>query len=125
MPYTILIVDEEAVAALTLATVFESAGYRPLRASTVQQASQLVSTHALDAIILDDHVEGAHRFGRSVKQLRPPLPVLIFSSVPDDPDASSYADAFAAKPEDPRRLLQRVATLISNTHQYRDRARAA
>lgn len=118
MPQTILIVDEEPVAALTLAAVFEKSGYRVLRASTAQGAFAAFTSEPLDVVIMDDQLEGAHLLGRRLKRLRPSLPLVVFSSVPMEQDAASFADLFVPKPENPRRLLQTVAALLENASRY-------
>ncbi len=119
MRATILIVDEEPVAATTLAAVFEKSGYRVFRASAAGPALARFEAQPVDVVIMDDQLEGAQRLGRHLKGLRPAVPVVVFSSVPLYPQASSYADLFVPKPENPRLLLQRVAALIEESRSER------
>ncbi len=118
MKPTLLIVDDEPVAALTLAKVFERNGYRVLSAPTAQRALALVASESVDVVIMDDQLEGAQPLGRGLKNQHPSLPLVVFSSVPINPDAASFADAFVPKPENPRLLLQRIATLLRNGQQH-------
>ena len=86
--------------------------YQVRCAATAQQAMHSSDAQPVDVVILDDQVAGAHGFGHRLKLLQPGVVLLILSSVPLDPDASSYADGFAAKPDNPRWLLEKVSTLL-------------
>ena len=115
MEQTILIIDDEPVAALTTAAVFQKSGYRVLRSSTAQRAIAAFESEPVDVVIMDDQLDDAPSLAQRLKRLRPSVPLLVFSSVPTNPDGASFADGYVAKPENPRRLLQRVATLLENT----------
>ena len=113
-PQRILIVDDNALTLLTLTRILEQHGYSVLGASSAPQALQLVDAQAPDLVIMDYNLPGSRgEVGRTLKQLRPELPVIVFSGDPEAAAAANYADLLLAKPQEPRALIGHIQRLLA------------
>ncbi len=83
---TILVVDDQATLLLVLSTMLKRAGYRPLTATSSQDALALFHRHAdtIDLALLDFHLpaESTAELFDALRALRPDLPVILMSGVP-------------------------------------------
>jgi len=111
----ILLVEDDVLVRLATADLLRDEGYVVLEAVNADEALALLETgHPLDLIISDIRMPGRMNgleLCWSVKQVRAHLPVMLFSShLPDD--RPHCADAFLAKPYQPRELFDLVRKMV-------------
>lgn len=112
--HCILIVDDNALMLLTLTRILEQHGYSVLGASSASSALQLVQTKPVDLVITDYNLPGSgSELGPALKQLRPTLPVVVFSGDPEAAQAVEFADLLLAKPQEPEALVAEIRRLLS------------
>jgi DNA-binding response OmpR family regulator len=112
-----LLVDPQPAGADSLAPRLKRTGYRTSLARNSQSALQTAHSDPPDLIVLDDR---AHEIDGSatcqeLKQLRPELPVILYTS-PKDQQAlcanDCGADEFVVKPADPALVMQKIVQLL-------------
>jgi CheY-like chemotaxis protein len=111
----ILLVEDDVLVRLATAELLRDEGYVVLEAVNAGEALALLETgHPLDLLISDIRMPGRMNgleLCSSVKRLRANLPVMLFSShLPDE--ESHCADAFLAKPYQPRNLFDLVRKMV-------------
>ena len=113
-PPTILCVDDEPTALLLRKHLLENAGYRVVSAENAASALQVFKSQPIN-LVISDHLlpdlNGAD-MTREMKQLRPYVPMMLFSAVADTPRGAEHADSFIGKEEGPAQLLEKVADLL-------------
>jgi CheY-like chemotaxis protein len=112
---TLLWVDDYEPSLTLYKTLFGLSGFSVLTASTGQRALELLKTNSVDAVVTDyempgmDGVAVAHR----VRQLRPSLPIIMFSANPEvSGRVSNIVDAFCDKAESREKLLAVINRLV-------------
>ena len=108
---TILIVDDEAPIRELLAWILRDLGYHVVEAINGREAMALVALHTPDLVISDVMmpVMGGQELCRWVKrELEPPPPVILTSSVDARVADDTGADAFVRKPFDLEELEEAV-----------------
>jgi len=124
----ILCVDDEAIGLSVRKMLLESRGYRVLTAESGPDALVLFSSEDLDLVILDYLMPGMNGdvVARKMKDLRPDLPIIMFSAYVDLPgETLELVDKSVTKGEAPIVLLKAIAELLGDRHEFRSRAISA
>ncbi len=110
--WRIVVVDDNADAALTLAMLLELAGHRTRCAHRGDEALRVAAEFDADAVVLDiglPDLDG-HAVAARLRERGPRVPVLVALSGRDgDADDRGAFDAWLVKPADADVLLQHVA----------------
>ena len=117
---TILVVDDQATLLLVLSTMLKRAGYRPLTATSSQDALALVHRHAdvIDLALLDLHLpaESAAALFDALRALRPDLPVILMSGIPGQVALERLpkdgVKGFLYKPFSPSELTRTIEAVL-------------
>lgn len=110
---TIILVEDEPLLLLDLATELTEAGYSVLACANASIAlRRMAEDHRTDLVITDIRMPGMDglRLARHIKDERPGLPIIIVSAEADE-RASEVADATFVKPVDVGSLLKTMRTL--------------
>ena len=111
----ILCVDDEKNALNVRGQVLEQAGYIVLSATTANQALELFRQSKVD-LVLTDHLHPRDGLGtdlmKSLRLLRPEVPIAIYSGAFEIPEDAHEADAFISKTIGPTQMLFEVAKLL-------------
>jgi CheY-like chemotaxis protein len=124
----ILCVDDEALGLSVRKMLLESRGYRVFTAECGPDALVLFSSEDLDLVILDYLMPGMNGdvVARKMKDLRPDLPIIMFSAYVDLPSETvELVDKSVTKGEAPIVLLKAIAELLGGRHDLRSRAISA
>ena len=110
----ILLVEDDVLVRFTTAEIFRDAGCDVLEAVDASEALALLTTgHPLNLVVTDirmpGHMDGV-QLASVIKNNRPNLPVVLFSSHFDHP--SHEADEFVQKPASPEQLVEVAKRLI-------------
>ena len=123
MPFTVLLIDDNAIQAATRQTILKRAGYfvipvlNPQRALEQFQSNEFPS--AIDLVITDHLMPGmtGAEFVRELRKLHAEIPVLVISGMEEAED--EYADfnvTFRLKPLLPDHLLASVDRMLQETN---------
>jgi CheY-like chemotaxis protein len=124
----ILCVDDEAMGLSVRKMLLESRGYRVLTAGSGPDALVLFSSEDVDLVLLDYLMPGMNGdvVARKMKDLRPDLPIIMFSAYVDLPSETlALVDKSVTKGESPTVLLEAIAELLGDRHGLRSRAISA
>jgi EAL domain-containing protein (putative c-di-GMP-specific phosphodiesterase class I)/ActR/RegA family two-component response regulator len=113
---TLLLVDDEQCLLTTLERLLHGDGYRILRATSAQDALELLAIHSVGVIVADARMPqmGGVEFVRRVKSLHPQIvPIMLSGYSAADPETeASDVDAvlkFFTKPWDDQQLRAQIA----------------
>jgi CheY-like chemotaxis protein len=111
----ILCVDDEATALALRCQVLSSAGYVVLPAADGAAALELFRCIEVDLVITDQGLPGltGTQLAAEMKQLKPAIPIVLFSGSPEAPLGSEHADLIITKGLPVVELLRQVDKLIS------------
>ncbi len=112
--FVILCVDDEPVSLLVRSKVLEKAGHQVIRAGSGSDALKTLQSQPVDLVLSDllmPNMTGIE-LTRTIKQLRPDLPVILFSGVNELPEEELMADVFLSKLEGPEILCDTVAEVL-------------
>jgi len=110
---TILCLDDEPDLLYLHRLVLERAGYSVLATSEAVEAVRLLSENPVQLVITDHLMLGggsSEEFIVEMKRLRPNVPVLLLTGMPDV--ARSSADAVMQKTEGTEQLLRQVKEML-------------
>ena len=115
----ILFVDDEVPIRETLSLYFRRKGFLVTTAENAEQAQLAVKTNKFTLVILDVDLGGDNGLEllEFFKQMDPPLPVIMFTSLGYDPvllkeTMARGADAFMSKAESLDNLLKEVQRVV-------------
>jgi CheY-like chemotaxis protein len=120
---TILVVDDDAVNRLLLATILEPRGHAVLECADGGVAIAALDDCSADLIIVDmqmPHVDGLELIKRLRRDRRHDrTAVLLYTATPEDKALRNVADAYGvrgilAKPSDPRAVIGAVDAALSD-----------
>jgi len=121
---TILVVDDEAITRDCLSSYFEAEGYRVLCAETAEQAEGILSSEAIDIVLLDIRLPGKDGLTLT-RELRvhSEVGIILVTGRQDEVDRliglECGADEYVTKPFNPREILARSKNLIRRVrHSY-------
>lgn len=119
MTETLLLIDDNAVQAITRQTILKRAGYLVIAALNPGRALEQFRENdfPLDVqLVITDHVMpgmNGSDFVRELRKIRPTLPVLVISGMQDaQAEYEGLGVEFRAKPLMPESLLESVQKLV-------------
>jgi PAS domain S-box-containing protein len=116
---TLLCVDDE-IAGLSVRKLFlESVGYTVLVAGEGEEALQVFSSHAIDAVILDYRMPGMDggEVAARMRKIKPRVPIILYSAYLSlSAESLRYADAFVTKGQSPAVLLAEIKNILGAAH---------
>ncbi len=119
MPHTLLLIDDNAIQAVTRQTILKRAGYFVIAVLNPERALEQLRNNdypgAIDLVITDHIMPGMNgaEFVTRLREFAPALPVLVISGLFEA--AQEYRDLsvdFRLKPLPPEDLLASVQSLI-------------
>ncbi|MDT1062262.1 response regulator [Paracoccus sp. CPCC 101403] len=116
----IILIEDEPVTRLTLATYLTSFGYRVSECDTAAQAEKLLAIEGADLLIVDINLAGKDGLEITREQrARSEIGIILLSGRTDDVDRivglELGADDYVCKPFNRRELLARVKNLLRRT----------
>jgi CheY-like chemotaxis protein len=110
----ILCIDDDITGIRVRRLLLEEAGFSVIPALSDQDGLQLFAEFPIDLVLTDHFLRGKTgvQIARSMKELKPHVPVLIFSAALDVPEDIGFADEFLAKSGDPDLLLKTISRLL-------------
>ncbi|HEX3438376.1 MAG TPA: response regulator [Pseudacidobacterium sp.] len=115
MPFNILLVDDDAVQALTRKAILASVGHNVWIANNAHEALHLLSDAGLArqvGLVITDHLMPRMNGPQFVSELRrkfPAMPILVLSGLPDgDTEYQSLNVLYRLKPLAPDELIELV-----------------
>ena len=123
MPFTVLLIDDNAIQAATRQTILKRSGYFVIPVLNPQRALEQFQTHdfpsSIDLVITDHAMPGmtGAEFVRELRALHKDLPVLVISGMEDAEDEYRDLDVtFRTKPLLPDNLLLSVERMLQGAH---------
>lgn len=110
----ILLIDDDLIGSQTRTAVLERNGYRVLFASTAAEGLRVFGEQHVD-LVMSDYFPRDQRqtaLAAELKQLKPRVPVMIFSGAAEVPEGIDKADAFVTKLETIPAMLKEIARLL-------------
>jgi len=116
----ILVVDDEAALADTLALIFQRAGYTATAVYSAEDALAFIATHRPSLVVSDVVMPGMNglAMAKNIQIAYPNCRVLLFSGNADTQDLldaarrEGHAFEVLAKPVPPPQMLEKVASLL-------------
>jgi DNA-binding response OmpR family regulator len=121
----ILVVDDEANLRRTVARVLQRAGFEVTTASNAKEALTLLSEHGFDLVYMDirmPDMSGLEAL-KSIHQIYPQLPVVLFTGQPDLSSAVAAlrhgAIDYLQKPLKPELIIEQAKSVLSDLERER------
>ncbi len=110
----ILCIDDNQTALRVRRLVLERTGYRVLTATDADEGLDLFLGHPVDLVITDHllNQDTAAELIHRMKQLKPEVPVMLFSGAADVPEIHDM-DLFVSKLEPTEQVLSKIAALLA------------
>jgi len=114
-PPLILCIDDGEIALRIRKILLGSAGYRVLAAQSAEDGLELFKRNPVDLVVADHYLSAktGTEIAKEMKQLKPEVPILIFSAAAEKPAGLEFANGFLSKGESPDALLDAVASLLT------------
>ena len=112
---TILCVDDEETPRTLRKLILEKQGYQVLTAASGAQALEILDSAEITVVLSDQMMPGmtGTELTKSVKAIRPKMPVILISGVNEIPADARHADRFISKVEGPELLFKTVAEVLA------------
>ena len=110
----VLCIDDAEIALRVRKLLLDGAGYRVLTAKSAEEGLRLFREHPVDLVIADHYLSATTgtEIAKQMKQLKPEVPILIFSAAAEQLPGLEFANGFLSKGESPDALLSSVASLL-------------
>src|ERR1700736_415195 len=111
---TILCVDDEETPRILRKLILQKQGYQVITAASGVEALEVLGRANIDLVLSDQMMPGmtGTELTKSVKAVRPTMPVILISGVNEVPEDASYADRFISKVGGPELLFKTVAEVL-------------
>ena len=118
---TILCVDDEETPRTLRKLILQKQGYQVITAASGAEALELLDRANINLVLSDQMMPGmtGTELTKSVKSLRPTMPVILISGVNEIPPDASHADRFISKAGGPDLLFEAVVEVLT-AHGYID-----
>jgi CheY-like chemotaxis protein len=112
---TILCVDDEETPRTLRKLILQKQGYQVVTAASGAEALELLNRTKIDLVLSDQMMPGmtGTELTKSVKAMRPAMPVILISGVNEIPEDASYADRFISKVGGPELLFKTVIDVLA------------
>ena len=112
---TILCVDDEETPRTLRSLILQKQGYKVVTAASGAEALELLNRANIDLVLSDQMMPGmtGTELTKSVKAMRPAMPVILISGVNEIPEDASYADRFISKIGGPELLFKTVLDVLT------------
>ena len=112
---TILCVDDEETPRILRKLILQKQGYQVLTAASGVEALEVLDRANINLVLSDQMMPGmtGTELTKSVKAMRPTMPVILISGVNEVPADASYADRFISKVGGPELLFQTVIEVLT------------
>jgi CheY-like chemotaxis protein len=112
---TILCVDDEETPRTLRKLILQKQGYQVITAASGAEALEVLSRANISLVLSDQMMPGmtGTELTKSVKAMRPAMPVILISGVNEVPEDASYADRFISKVGGPELLFKTVADVLT------------
>jgi CheY-like chemotaxis protein len=112
---TILCVDDEETPRTLRKLILQKQGYQVVTAASGAEALEVLSQANISLVLSDQMMPGmtGTELTKSVKAMRPAMPVILISGVNEVPEDASYADRFISKVGGPELLFKAVADVLT------------
>ena len=112
---TILCVDDEETPRTLRKLILQKQGYQVVTAASGAEALELLNRMKIDLVLSDQMMPGmtGTELTKSVKAMRPAMPVILISGVNEIPEDASYADRFISKVGGPELLFKTVIDVLA------------
>jgi CheY-like chemotaxis protein len=112
---TILCVDDEETPRTLRSLILQKQGYKVVTAASGTEALELLNRATIDLVLSDQMMPGmtGTELTKSVKAMRPAIPVVLISGVNEIPEDASYADRFISKIGGPELLFKTVLEVLT------------
>lgn len=113
-PRSILCVDDSQEILLICRTVLESDGYQVFTAGSAAAALELLSTHPIDAVVIDNVMPGMSgiALAKEIKKISSDVPVVLFSSLERPDEIVPFIDSYLSKGQGPIALRKLLRVLL-------------
>ena len=110
----VLCIDDEPVALMVRMQVLQTAGFRVLGAADFASAMKIFESEPVDLVVTDHLLrqESGTQLAAQMKALKPSVPVVVLSGLPDPPEGIEVADLFLTKGESPQHLISKLSELL-------------
>jgi CheY-like chemotaxis protein len=111
----ILCIDDGEIPLRVRKLLLDGAGYRVLTARSAEEGFELFRQNPIELVVADHYLSAktGTEIAQEMKQLRPEVPILIFSAAAEKPPGLEFADGFLSKGESPDALLHAIASLLT------------
>jgi CheY-like chemotaxis protein len=112
---TILCVDDEETPRILRKLILQKQGYQVITAASGVEALEILSGANVNLVLSDLMMPGMSgtELTKSVKSMRPTMPVILISGVNEIPSDASYADRFISKVGGPELLFETVIEVLT------------
>jgi CheY-like chemotaxis protein len=112
---TILCVDDEETPRTLRKLILQKQGYQVVTAASGDEALEVLNRAHIDLVLSDQMMPGmtGTELTKSVKAIRPAMPVILISGVNEIPEDASYADRFISKIGGPELLFKTVLDVLT------------
>jgi CheY-like chemotaxis protein len=112
---TILCVDDEETPRTLRKLILQKQGYQVVTAASGAEALELLNRENFNLVLSDQMMPGmtGTELTRSVKAMRPTMPVILISGVNEIPEDANYADRFISKVGGPELLFKTVIDVLT------------
>jgi CheY-like chemotaxis protein len=112
---TILRVDDEETPRTLRKLILQKHGYQVVTAASGAEALGMLDRWDINLVLSDQMMPGMSgtELTKSVKAMRPTMPVILISGVNEIPADASYADRFISKVGGPELLFNTVAEVLT------------
>jgi DNA-binding NtrC family response regulator len=114
----ILLIDDEATPLSCRTLLLQSEGYSVLTASSAEEGLKAFRENHVD-LVMSDHLLGSAtgtEVAAEMKQIKPDVPVIIYSGVIEIPEGAECADLFLSKTEPVAMMLQQISDVLKHRH---------
>ena len=119
---TILCVDDEDTPRTLRKLVLEKQGYQVITAASGAEALETLARNSIDLVLSDQMMPGMSgtELTKSIKAMRPTMPVILISGVNEIPADADHADRFVSKIGGPELLFKTVAEVLERCGRLSD-----
>ena len=110
----ILCVDDSQEILLICQTVLEADGYHVITAGNARAALELLNTHSIDAVVIDNVMPGMSgiALAQEIKRVASDVPVVLYSSLERPDEIVPFIDSYLSKGQGPLALRKLVRGLL-------------